>query len=67
MISGRVSKSTSKSITPTASRKKGVKLETGGTIKDEPVDSEDGVEDIMELDSTDERFSLSSFAGDIEG
>ncbi|KAI4147930.1 MAG: hypothetical protein LQ340_005310 [Diploschistes diacapsis] len=65
VISGRVSKSKSKSITPTANRKKAVTDTIKNAVKDEFIGSEEEAM-IMEKDSNDEAFSLSEFEGNIE-
>lgn len=64
IITGRVSKSKSKSITPKANRKKAATEELVKEIKKEGMSSGDDVM-LMEKDSNDEAFSLSEFDGDI--
>ena len=66
VITGRISKSQSKSksITPTANRKKAVAEAVDKMVKEEQASDADAT--LMEKDSNDEAFSLSSFDGTVE-
>ena len=66
VITGRVSKSTSKSITPTANRKKAATEEAvKKEIKDEPDYSEEDI-NLLQKDSSDEIFDLNSYDGSVD-